>query len=65
MVAHERTATVYPVAITRAGVPGRPRRCELLANGCWRVDWISGLVTTYDRDPRGHLALGYEPARMH
>jgi hypothetical protein len=53
----------YPVCITRPGGRDRPRRVERLANGYWRVDWVSQLVTLYNGDPRHHLALGYEPER--
>ena len=27
------------------------RRCELLPNGKWRVDYVSGLVELFDREP--------------
>jgi hypothetical protein len=56
-------AVTYPMVITRAGGRARPRAAQLLANGIWRVKWITGSETLYDRDPRGHLLLGYEPPR--
>ena len=49
------------MAITRRGSRARPRAAVLLTDGLWRVDWIDGSETIYDRDPRGHLLLGYEP----
>jgi hypothetical protein len=35
-----------------------------MQSGLWRVDWIDGLVSTYHRDPREHLRLGYEPKHL-
>ena len=53
----------YPEATTRVGGRDRPHRVELVANGLWRVDWRSGMVSTYQRDPRLALSLVYEPRR--
>ena len=51
----------YPELVTRVGGRDRPCRVERLANGLWRVDWRSGAVSSYERDPRLDLSLGYEP----
>jgi hypothetical protein len=53
----------YPELTTRAGPRDRALRLERLAAGWWEVEWRSGQITTYDRDPRDHLSLGYEPRR--
>jgi hypothetical protein len=58
------TVELYPMALRCTGDRGRPRRLGLLADGCWRVEWIDGLVTLYERDPREHLRLGYEPTYL-
>lgn len=46
---------------TRAGGRDVPRLIERLPNGLWRVDWASGLVTTYSADPRSMFRFGLEP----
>jgi len=43
------------------GLRDRPERVDALSAGSWQVYWRSGRVTVYDRDPRNHLRLGYEP----
>ncbi len=53
--------THYPELVTRIGGRDRPRRVELVSNGLWRVDWRSGAVSSYERDPRLDLSLGHEP----
>lgn len=54
----------YPVVLRCDGLRARPSRVLLTANGAWRVDWIGGVVSLYRADPRGHLALGYEPKHL-
>jgi len=54
---------VYPDAITQFGARDRPWRVEPLPDGVWRVEWRSGVVTSYVRDPRPELQIGYEPGR--
>jgi hypothetical protein len=51
----------YPELTTRAGPRDRPLSVDRSSGGWWEVEWRSGRMTTYDRDPRDHLALGYEP----
>jgi hypothetical protein len=52
---------LYPELTTRTGRRDRPWCGEPSAAGWWRVVWPSGRVAVYDRDPRAHLSLGYEP----
>jgi hypothetical protein len=59
----DTNAPTYPELATRAGLRDRALRVEPLAAGWWEVEWRSGRITTYDRDPRDHLSLGYEPRR--
>jgi hypothetical protein len=59
----ESDSRTYPELTTRAGPRDRALRVECVAAGWWEVEWRSGRVTTYDRDPRDHLSLGYEPKR--
>jgi hypothetical protein len=54
-------ADLYPELTTQMGLRDRPERVDVLSAGCWQVHWRSGRVTVYDRDPCGHLRLGYEP----
>jgi hypothetical protein len=58
------TVEQYPMVLRTDGPRGRPRHVESMPNGLWRVDWIDGLVSTYRRDPREHLRLGYEPKHL-
>jgi len=55
------TADLYPELTTRVGLRDRPEQVDALSAGSWQVYWRSGRVTVYDRDPRNHLRLGYEP----
>ena len=55
------TADLYPEITTQMGLRDRPEQVDALAAGSWQVHWRSGRVTVYDRDPRSHLRLGYEP----
>ena len=54
----------YPMVLRSDGPRGRPRHVQPMHSGFWRVDWIDGLVSTYRRDPREHLRLGYEPKHL-
>jgi hypothetical protein len=54
----------YPVALRCDGLRARPARVAQMSSGIWRVDWVGGLVSLYRADPRGHLALGYEPKHL-
>ena len=54
-------ADLYPELTTQMGLRDRPERVRLLFADAWQVRWRSGRVTVYDRDPRSHLRLGYEP----
>ncbi len=58
------TADRFPIVLTRDGGRERPTRVDQLADGTWRVEWIGGHVSVYDRDPSDHLRLGYEPKRL-
>jgi hypothetical protein len=58
------TADRFPIVLTRDGGRDRPVRVDQLPDGTWRVNWIGGLVSLYDRDPREHLRLGYEPKQL-
>jgi hypothetical protein len=51
----------YPELTTQLGLRDRPQRVTTLGGGAWQVHWRSGRVTVYDRDPRSHLRLGYDP----
>jgi hypothetical protein len=57
----EAGSQLYPELTTRAGQRDRPRHVAPSVAGWWRVVWRSGRVAVYDRDPRAHLSLGYEP----
>ena len=59
-----RSVEEYPVVLRCDGLRARPSRVLLMTNGAWRVDWVGGLVSLYRADPRGHLALGYEPKHL-
>jgi hypothetical protein len=52
---------IYPELTTRSGLRDRAQHVDLLPTGSWEVRWRSGQTTAYDRDPRPHLELGYEP----
>jgi hypothetical protein len=54
---------IFPELVTRSGLRDRARRIQPLPTGWWEVEWRSGRITTYDRDPRSHLELGYDPRR--
>ena len=59
-----RSGEEHPVVLRCDGSRARPARVLLMANRAWRVDWLGGLVSIYHADPRGHLALGYEPEHV-
>jgi hypothetical protein len=54
-------ADLYPELTTQTWLRDRPERVDVLSAGSWQVLWRSGRVTVYDRDPRSHLRLGYDP----
>lgn len=52
LLAEEPAPTRYGrCTVAYHGRPAEARHAELLPNGYWRVDFVSGLVGCYDEDP--------------